>query len=152
MNDNYQRVGSTSNAHVGRAFEQAAIRLLGEAGIHVSQNYSVEVGVAETLKAHKFDGGSSSPPVLLECKSHRWTKGGKVPSAKMATWNEAMYYFSCAPSHYRKILFVLRDLRSTNMEPLSSYYLRTYKHFIPPGVEIWELDEELGTCSRVLGE
>jgi hypothetical protein len=65
-----------------------------------------------------------------------------MPSAKMTVWNEAMYYFVCAPSGYRKILFVLRDLRSTNKEALADYYVRTYGHLIPSDVEIWEYDDK----------
>ena len=150
MADNYQRTGSVSNAHVGRDFEQDAIRVLSECGINVSPNFSVKVGIAGTRKDHKFDLGSNSPPILVECKSHKWTSpGGNVPSAKMTVWNEAMYYFYCAPSRYRKILFVLRNERSATGETLAAYYIRTYGHLIPEGVEIWELNQDSGKCDIV---
>lgn len=130
-----------SNAHVGREFESAAVAALASAGISVSRDFTVEVGVGASKKLHKFDLGSELPPVLVECKSHRWTSGDNTPSAKMTVWNEAMYYFHCAPGHYRKILFVLRDERKTTRETLAAYYIRTYGHFIPADVEIWEYDE-----------
>jgi hypothetical protein len=139
--DNFQRVGSVSNAHVGREFERYAVEALASHGIHVVENYSVDVGVENTTKPHAFDLGSKEPPVLVECKSHRWTSGGNVPSAKLTVWNEAMYYFACSPSEYRKILFVLRDERKRTGETLAEYYARTYRHLIPPDVEIWEYDE-----------
>ena len=149
MADNFQRIGSISNAHVGRDFESAAMQVLATKGIHVRANFVVSVGAAETRKQHCFDLGSEAPPVLVECKSHRWTSGSNVPSAKLTVWNEAMYYFHCAPSAYRKILFVLRDIWSSNGESLAEYYIRTYSHLIPTGIEIWEFDPDSGECDVV---
>jgi hypothetical protein len=79
--------------------------------------------------------------MIVECKSHRWTSGHNIPSAKLTVWNEAMYYFHAAPSEYKKILFVLRDLRRGTGESLAHYYVRTFGHLIPSGVEVWEYDE-----------
>lgn len=149
MAENFQRIGSISNAHVGRDFESAAMEALAGQGITVQENYAVEVGVGEKKKKHAFDLGSEFPPVLVECKSHCWTSGSNVPSAKLTVWNEAMYYFHCAPSHYRKILFVLHDTRPSNNESLASYYIRSYRHLIPNDVEIWELRLESDTCELV---
>ena len=148
---NFQRAGSKSNTHVGAEFEHQAVRALAREGISVARGFSVEIGVSEVKKNHTFDLGSSEPPVLVECKSHRWTAGNNVPSAKMTVWNEAMYYFHCAPPAFRKILFVLRDQRQTTGETLASYYVRTYGHLIPAGVEIWELDQQSGACDIVYG-
>jgi len=149
--DNFQRVGATSNAHVGRDFESAAIAALAESGIHVTRNYGIAIGIGDIKKSHQFDLGTDSPPTLVECKSHRWTTGGNMPSAKMTVWNEAMYYFACAPEHFRKILFVLRDVRPKTGETLSKYYIRTFRHLIPPTVEIWEFDENSGQAVVVHG-
>jgi hypothetical protein len=57
--------------------------------IVLTKNFSVPVGVSEAKKPHHFDLGSESPPVLVECKSHTWTEGGNMPSAKMTVWSEA---------------------------------------------------------------
>ena len=149
--DNFQRIGSTSNTHVGRDFESVAIKALAAAGIRVVKDYAVEIGVAKIKKSHVFDLGANSPPILVECKSHRWTTGGNIPSAKMTVWNEAMYYFACAPEHFRKILFVLRDVRPKTGESLSEYYIRINRHLIPPRVEIWEFDEGMGRPKVVHG-
>ncbi|WP_299461817.1 hypothetical protein [uncultured Gimesia sp.] len=144
MTENFQRIGSVSNAHVGRDFEDIALNVLADNGISVKKDFPVKVGVGGKSKIHKFDLGSETPAILVECKSHRWTKGSNVPSAKVTVWNEAMYYFHCAPGHYRKIFFVLKDKRASNSETLVSYYIRTYGHLIPLGVEIWEFDEDTG--------
>ncbi|MBL4682550.1 MAG: hypothetical protein JKY88_17770 [Pseudomonadales bacterium] len=149
MTDKFQRVGSVSNAHVGRDFERLAGKILSTAGIEVTPNFAVDVGIGAVKKLHYFDLGSSEPPILVECKSHRWTSGNNVPSAKITVWNEAMYYFHCAAPAFRKIFFVLRDERKSNGETLSSYYKRSYGHLIPSDVEIWEMDEESGTVEIV---
>lgn len=141
MAENSQRIGSVSNARVGRVFEESAMRFLATCNIAVEPNHTVKVGVGKTKKAHSFDLGAENPPIIVECKYHRWTSGDNVPSAKLTIWNEAMYYFACAPENYRKIFFVLRDVRAKSGETLASYYLRTYSHLIPDGVEIWEYDE-----------
>ena len=140
MSKPHQRVGSISNAHVGAEFERQAALYFKEMGIEVVPNFGVEVGL-KTKKIHAFDLGSEEPKVLVECKSHRWTTGNKVPSAKMTTWNEAMYYFLLAPEGYRKIFFVLHHCREGSGESLLSYYKRIYSHLIPDDVEFMEWDE-----------
>ncbi len=146
---NFQREGAISNAHVGRDFEITAMEILKSEGLILYQNFKVPVGVGGKKKLHAFDIGSDNPKTIVECKSHKWTKGNNVPSAKLTVWNEAMYYFAVAPSDYRKIFFVLKDQRKSNGETLAEYYIRTYPHLIPSGVEIWEF--EAGTAqARIL--
>ena len=84
--------------------------------------------------------------MIVECKSHIWTESGNIPSAKLTVWTEAMYYFLCSPRRFRKILFVLRALREKKPESLAEYYIKTRRHLIPDGVEIWEFDPEAGEC------
>lgn len=148
--NNFQRVGSVSNAHVGRDFEAVAQAYFSDQGVLLGSNYSVPVGVSAGKKSRQFDLGSGEPPVLVECKSHRWTAGGNVPSAKITVWNEAMYYFHLAPPRYRKVLFVLRDYSQKRKESLADYYVRNYGHLIPSGVEILEYDEGRATVKEVL--
>jgi hypothetical protein len=57
MENNFQRLGSISNTHVGREFEEAA-RLF----------FAVDLG-------------SDDSPILVECKSFTWTSGGNSQSA-----------------------------------------------------------------------
>ncbi len=135
-----QRPGSVSNSHVGAEFELIAMEFFRRRGIKLIRNFAVDVGLSEKKK-HCFDLGSANPKVIVECKSHRWTAGANVPSAKMTVWNEAMYYFHLAPKNFRKILFVLHDRRSRGGESLLAYYKRTYFHLIPKGVEFFEWDE-----------
>jgi hypothetical protein len=147
MTNNFQRIGSDHNSGVGRLFEKEIQELFFKQNIVLKQGFAVPVGVCERKKLHKFDLGSEEPRILIECKSHKWTLGGNTPSAKMTVWNEAMYYFHVAPSKYRKILFVLKHDRAG--QSLAAYYLRTYGHLVPDGVEVWELDADLGAAAML---
>ena len=138
--NNFQREGSTSNSHVGRAFEERARKILAKHGLRLESDHKVRCGLGRVRKSHAFDLGSESPRVIVECKSHTWTSGGNVPSAKMKNWAEAMFYFHMVPRDYRKIFFVERSIRPGRSESLLSYFLRTQAHMIPPDVEFWELD------------
>jgi len=92
MNKSFQRIGSKSNAHVGREFELAAKKFFANLGVDLVPNLKVSVGVGAVKKEHAFDLGCDKQKVIIECKSHRWTTGDNVPSAKLTVWNEAMYY------------------------------------------------------------
>ena len=140
MVNNFQRLGSTSNSHVGQDFETVAQDYFHQKGISLRNSFSVLIGVS-SKKDRKFDLGSDNPPVLVECKSHTWTQGGNIPSAKITVWNEAMYLFLLAPKRFQKVLFVRRDFSERRGVSLAEYYVRNYGHLIPGDVEIWEYDE-----------
>lgn len=140
-NKPFQRIGSKSNAHVGRDFELAAQGFFKKTGLILDRDVKIEVGIESIKKYHAFDLGCMDKKVIVECKSHRWTSGANVPSAKLTVWNEAMYYFVAAPVGYRKIMFVLYDFSEKREESLAEYYLRTYKHLVPDDVEFWEYNE-----------
>mgnify|MGYP006896938661 CR=1 FL=1 len=106
--------------------------------------------MAREQKVRQFDLGSADPAILVECKSHRWTAGGNIPSAKITVWNETMYYFYLAPPKFRKILFVLRDFSAKRQESLAEYYVRNYGHLIPESVEIMEYNDASGDVLAVL--
>lgn len=146
---NFQREGSSSNTQVGNDFEDAASKYFALQGIELRAGYKIQVGVNAIKKEHAFDLGSNNPKVIVECKSHKWTSGNNTPSAKMTVWNEAMYYFAVAPNEYRKILFVLHDYSAVKNETLAQYYIRTYEHLIPLGVEIWEYDANAKSGNRL---
>jgi hypothetical protein len=145
--NNFQRLGSVSNAHAGNDFEVQARAFFLLQGINLIPNFKVEVGVSRLKKQHRFDLGSEQPLVLVECKSHTGTLGGNMPSAKMTVWNEAMYYFHVAPKDFRKIMFVLKHSRRD--VSLASYYLKTHGHLVPDDVEIWEYDAVEHTGERL---
>lgn len=149
MDRPFQRIGALSNTQVGGDFEGLAQRFFKKRGLDLRPRFRIAIGVGAKKKEHSFDLGCEKAKILVECKSHRWTAGHNVPSAKMTVWNEAMYYFSAAPMDFKKILFVLRDLRRGDGESLASFYFRTYEHLVPQGVEIWEYDEGSAAAMRV---
>lgn len=148
MDKPFQREGAESNSNVGREFEAWAMEFFRRKCMDLETDVRVEIGVNGT-KPHRFDLGSHKEHVLVECKSHTWTKGRNVPSAKITTWDQAMYYFHAAPPSYRKILFVLRDYCDRRKETLAEYYVRTKAHLIPHDVEIWEFNPTTGSADRV---
>jgi hypothetical protein len=146
MDKPFQRLGAKSNSQVGRDFEEAAKAYFEIQGLSLDFNLKLPVGVGELKKDHAFDLGCIEKKVIVECKSHTWTAGTNVPSAKLTVWNEAMYYFVVAPEDYRKIMFVRRDYSTKRGETLAEYYVRRYSHLIPKGVELCEFDEGTGAA------
>ncbi len=141
---NHQRMGSISNAHVGRDFEAVAQAYFQRTeDLALQRAFPILVGAGSIKKLHRFDLGSADPPVLIECKSHHWTETGNAPSAKIMAFNQAMYFFHLAPQRFRKVLFVLRSEHPSRSETLAQYYVRTCGHLIPPTVSIIEYDDRL---------
>jgi len=148
MDKPFQRKGGKSNAHVGRAFEVATQAFFLTQGLPLQLDVKLSIGL-NGQKPHSFDLGNLDEKVIVECKSHTWTEGGNVPSAKITAWNQAMYFFHVSPAGYRKIMFVLEDFSSKRNETLGQYYIRTNNHLIPPDVELWEFDDTTGTANRL---
>lgn len=145
----FQRIGSVSNAHVGRDFESLVAAFFKSQGVVLNRNFPLDIGHSPKRHPHRFDLGSERPPMMVECKSHKWTTGGNSPSAKMTVWNEAMYFFHLAPSQYRKCFCVLLDRHSRSGLSLSSHYLKNHLHLVPDGVEFWEFDDLSALGTRV---
>lgn len=148
MNKPFQRKGAKSNTHVGREFEMKARDFFSKKGLKLKRNVSIPIGI-NGKKDHKFDLGNLKSRVLIECKSHTWTEGKNIPSAKITTWNQAMYFFHVAPANYRKVFFALRDYSPKRHKTLAGYYIQINSHLIPKKVEIWEFDEVKNTAKRV---
>lgn len=147
--NNFQRNGATSNAHVGRDFEAKAQTYFSSQGLNLAPNFSLPIGIYGRSKLHAFDLGDGKKRVVVECKSHTWTETWRVPSAKITTWNQAMYFFHTAPINYRKIFFVLHHYNKFRRQTLAEYYIMTNRHLIPKRVEIWEFDEARNTARRL---
>ncbi len=149
MDKPFQRIGSKSNAQVGRDFENIARSFFKGEGLLLELDIKIPVGIDLIKKNHAFDLGCLEQKVIVECKSHKWTAGENVPSAKLTAWNEAMYYFLASPKGFRKIMFVLHDYSQKRKETLAEYYLRTYKHLVPSDIEFWEFNEDESTAIRL---
>ena len=127
----------------GKDFEKQAQQIIFEKeSISLTRNFKLPIGISNISKNHNFDLGCEKQKVIVECKCHSWTQTGNKPSAKMSIWNEAMFYFMLAPKDYRKILFVRKQHNLKLNITLAKYYMKTYSHFVPENVEIWEYDSE----------
>ncbi|MDI1318090.1 hypothetical protein [Flavobacterium sp.] len=137
---NFQRIGSSSNVVAGRNFENASkIYVEKQLGRTLTFGKKIEIGISDIKKSHKFDIGDDE--TIIECKTHKWTTGDHVPSAKLTVWNEAMYYFSLVSNSFTKIFIIEKHLSEKRNNTLGLYYIKTYGHLIPEDVEIWEFDE-----------
>ena len=139
--NNFQREGSVSNTQVGKDFEDKVKSFFQSQGVFLENDVVIEIGINKHKKEHKFDLGNKNIGMIVECKSHTWTKSDNVPSAKITTWDQAMYYFIASPNNFRKVFMVLKDYSQKRNETLCDYYLRTKRHLIPGDVEFWEFDE-----------
>ncbi|HEY4761315.1 MAG TPA: hypothetical protein VIH42_12100 [Thermoguttaceae bacterium] len=146
---NFQRNGAASNTHVGRKFEACAQKFFAAQEVPLDHPVSVDIGVDGKRKTHNFDLGNRDKRIIVECKSHTWTKSENTPSAKITTWDQAMYFFHLAPKDYRKIFFVLRHYSKKHGCTLAKYYLDKKDHLIPQDVEVWEFDEHTGNAKRI---
>ena len=144
-----QILTNNSNLSKGKKFEYQVKQFFADQGIYLERPFSIYVGISDEKKPHKFDLGSETPPILVECKAHSWTETGNSPSAKLSIWNEAMYYFVTAHLRFRKILFVQKSIY--NDQSLAEHYVDRYGHLIPEDVELWELDIETGQGACIYG-
>lgn len=144
---NHQRVGSVSNTGVGDAFEMKVFDALRPDFEDLRRPFPLVIGHIRQ-KSHRFDMGSAKGRTIVECKSHTWTAGGNMPSAKLTVWDQAMLYFYLAPRGWRKLFVVKHDIHPKSGQSLCAYYLRTHHHVIPDEVEFWEFDERVGLLSR----
>lgn len=141
MSKPHQRKNAASNTQVGIDFEALAYDYFKQKFPSLEKPFLISIGHNQK-KVHKFDMGCAEQKVIIECKSHTWTEGGNMPSAKLTTWDQALLYFFLAPPGYRKIFVVKHDPHPKTGESLCAYYLRTHSHVIPDEVEFWEVDEE----------
>src|SRR3989344_534310 len=119
-------MGNSENPAKGAKFEKVVRDFFSRQGLALQPDFGVDVGFSPPLKPHEFDLGCTDPPTLVECKCHTWTEGGNSPSAKLAVWNEAMFYFTAAPHRYRKILAALRHSRGA--ETLAEHSVNRFSH------------------------
>ena len=77
------KLANRDNPGKGAQFEKDARDFFHQLGLDLQRGFAVDVGISSLKRSHKFDLGSVTPPVLVECKRHTWTKGGNAPSAKL---------------------------------------------------------------------
>lgn len=138
---NYQRNGISSNTKAGKNFEDKIYNYFDkELGIELEKQKKVEIGI-NSKKKHSFDFGNNW--LLIECKSHTWTKSGNVPSAKMKNWSDAMFSFYLAPREYKKIFVVDMSFDQEKCITLLDYFIEHYFYLIPEEVILIDFNSNL---------
>lgn len=142
MFNNFQREGSKSNADVGKEFEKVINEYFVDKKLNLDSDINIKIGI-NYKKQRSFDMGSFEDKILIECKSHTWTRPDYgIPNAKLKTWISEMYMFYLSPKEYRKIFVVQYDFSPRYNETLLQYFIRLNKHLIPDDVELMEYDIE----------
>jgi len=141
--DKRQGKGEKSNFQIGKEFEEKALKYFRKKGIELERQYKIEIGL-DCKKKHKFDLWNND--TIVECKAMKWTKTENNPAAKMASWNEAMYYFFLAPKKYKKIFFAKRHYSPKRKKTLLEYYIETFAHLIPNDVILYDYDTDNNLC------
>lgn len=133
-------MANKDNPIAGAKFEKMCHEYMTKHGVELVHSCSLKIRANKKYGYHKFDFVSKKANIIVECKSHAWTESGNTPSAKMAVWNEAMYYFSLLPKSHLKILFVKKSINKNNKKSLAEQYVISNEHLIPYNTVIWEFD------------
>lgn len=140
------RLINSSNTQRGADFEQLVRDVLAsELALELAPSLAVPIG--DPPKPHRFDLGSVEQQVVVECKNHTWTKTNNIPSAKITTLREAVFYLRLAPAGYRRILAMKRHTHPDREESLAEYFVRLNQHLLGD-VEVIEATED-GTLRRL---
>jgi hypothetical protein len=62
--------------------------------------------------------------VAVECKAFTWTATGNMPSAKITTAREAVFYLQWLPDDWTKVLAMSASVRHGYNESLANYFVR----------------------------
>jgi len=88
-------------------------------------------------KYHEFDLVSEDTTIVIECKSYKWTKGSNLPSAKISTAIEALFYLSRIMA--RKKILVFQEDYDEKGNSLVDIFIRGYDG-IMDDVEIYRYE------------
>jgi len=138
---------SASNVARGSAFQDLSARVLG-ARFGCRFRLEVPIAIGDPAKDHRFDLVSDDGCRVGECKSFTWTGTRNMPSAKITTVNEAVFYLSFLPEEVYRFVAMRRALRFGRGESLADHYWRTNRHLLR-GVKVLEIDEETGSVADV---
>lgn len=130
---------NSDNPHVGKAFQDEVLKVAEQYfKKDFQQETAVEIG--NPAKPHKFDVVSEDKKIIIECKCYTWTEGGNVPSAKMATLDEAILYMRSVPYPATKIIAMKKDVHPRRQITLADYFCDK-KAYLMDDIQIWEFDD-----------
>jgi hypothetical protein len=128
VDDAIRNSSNSQNTAKGRYFQMLASHAL-EKHFETTFDKEVSIEIGNPPKDHAFDLASSDGQIIVECKNYSWTASGNVPSAKLTTLDQAVWYFSFL--HDRKcVLIMRRATHSKHHETLAEYYYRIHGHLL----------------------
>ena len=130
---------NSENPHVGRGFQDKVQKIAEDV---FKQVFVPEkpVAIGKPPKEHRFDLVSEDGKIIIECKCYTWTKAGFVPSAKLATLDEAVLYMRNVPYDARKIIIMHRAVHEKRNITLAEYFVDKKSHLLGD-VEVAEVSE-----------
>ncbi len=129
---------NSENPSVGKSFEKISKKW---AEKYFGQRFNEKsVGIGNPPIGHKFDLVSSDEKIIIECKCYTWTVSGNVPSAKLATLDEAVLYLCNVNIPARKIIAMKRDWSEKRKKTLAEYFLEKKGHLMGD-ISVVEIDE-----------
>jgi hypothetical protein len=106
-------------------------------GINFDEEVPLPIGVPP--QNHRFDLVSPDRRCVGECKCYSFTKQDNVPSAKLSTLLEAVFFLSFLPPENLKFVILDQRVRSSGGETLATYFVRRFHHLLRD-ISILELD------------
>lgn len=141
---------NSMNTGKGRDFQKLAALIIGDYfGVRFTLEQPIPIGIPP--KNHKFDLVSEDQQYIGESKNLSWTEGGNIPSAKMESINEAVFYLQHIPKDKKRFVVMRRDIDDKHSESLAEYYFRIDKHLLN-GVLIIEIDVPTKSIKMFGGE
>ena len=130
---------NSENPKTGKAFQKVVKDVM---ELYFSSRFIEErpVLIGDPPTPHKFDVVSEDEKIIIECKCYTWTKSGNVPSAKLATLDEAILYMRSISEKVRKIIAIKMDMNPKNNISLAEYFCDKKGHLLDD-IEVWEVDD-----------
>ena len=131
---------NSENPKIGRRFQEK-VKQWFEMNEKTTFELEYPILIGYPAKLHKFDIADKSQKIVIECKSYTYTNTGNIPSAKLTTLNEAIFYFSFLSTETEKVLVMAYATHPRRKETLAEYYIRINGHLLGD-VKVWEYNTE----------
>ena len=124
-------MSNSDNTPRGKEFQEAVCEWFASKPEYKG-SFEMEVGlpIGSPEKNHFFDIVNKESKIVIECKRYTWTETGNVPSAKIRTLNEAVFFMSLLKGFYTKYIVMFKANHPKKKESLAEYYFKTYHHLL----------------------
>ena len=138
---------NSENPKIGREFQERVKKWF-EMSKEMPFELEHPILIGYPAKLHKFDIADKAEKMVIECKSYTYTSTGNIPSAKLTTLNEAIFYFSFLPTVTEKVLVMAYATHPKRKETLAEYYVRINGHLLGQ-VNVWEYNTNTGEMRMI---